>query len=210
MHRQSPFPESRQHYWKKKKIDRPELVVICDVSHSVMHTVRFLLLFLYGLNQEVAKVRTFAFCTNLCEVSHILETYPVAEALSRIQQGTDLPLILGRTDYARSLGDFRREVLTVVPGERIAYVTDARFTPENAARIIDLARGADYLFIEATFAAAESARAAERCHLTTRQAGGLARQAGAARVIPFHFSPRHQGNEELLRQEVAAAFAGEA
>jgi len=33
--------------WKKRKVERPDLVVICDVSRSVMRTVRFLLLFLY-------------------------------------------------------------------------------------------------------------------------------------------------------------------
>lgn len=108
------------------------------------------------------------------------------------------------------LGELRQKVLSIVPGQKVAYVTDARYTPENVARIVELAQGADYLFIEATFAAADTERAAMRCHLTTRQAGGLARQAGASRVIPFHFSPRHQGEEELLRREVAAAFVGEA
>jgi ribonuclease Z len=51
-------------------------------------------------------------------------------------------------------------------------------------------------------------RARERAHLTARQAGELARAAQVARVIPFHFSPRHLGAEEELRREVAEAFAG--
>ena len=114
----------------------------------------------------------------------------------------------GERERSIPLGELRQEVLTVVPGQKIAYVTDARYTPENEARIVELARGADYFFIEATFAAADTERAATRCHLTTRQAGSLAREAGAGRVIPFHFSPRYQGEEERLRAEVATAFAG--
>lgn len=39
-------------------------------------------------------------------------------------------------------------------------------------------------------------------------AGCLARAAGVKTVIPFHFSPRCNGREAELRDEVAAAFAG--
>lgn len=100
------------------------------------------------------------------------------------------------------LGELKRMILNVVPGQKIAYVTDAAYTPANAARIIELAQGADYLFIEATFLHEEHERARERHHLTALQAGQLARQAGVARVIPFHFSPRYRGMEEKLRQEL--------
>ncbi|WP_129125326.1 ribonuclease Z [Geomonas oryzae] len=107
-----------------------------------------------------------------------------------------------------SLGELKEQVLQVVPGEKIAYVTDTAYTPENRRRIAELARGADYLFIEAVFLDIDRERARERAHLTARQAGTLAREAGAARVIPFHFSPRHLGAEEELRREVAEAFGG--
>jgi ribonuclease Z len=100
-----------------------------------------------------------------------------------------------------ALGELKREILQVVPGQKIAYVTDAAYTPANAARIVDLARGADYLFIEATFLDADRERARERHHLTALQAGRLAGQAGVARAIPFHFSPRYQGLEDQLREE---------
>ncbi|MDR3578916.1 MAG: MBL fold metallo-hydrolase [Oryzomonas sp.] len=101
-----------------------------------------------------------------------------------------------------TMGELKTTILNIVPGQRIAYVTDAANTPENAAKIIDLARGADVLFIEAAFLDADHAQAAERYHLTARQAGLLARQAGVARVIPFHFSPRYQGMEEALLKEL--------
>ncbi len=96
-------------------------------------------------------------------------------------------------------------ILQIAPGQKIAYVTDAAYTLTNAARILDLARGADYLFIEATFLHGEHERARERYHLTAHQAGLLARQAGAARVVPFHFSPRYRGEEEKLLKELGIA-----
>jgi ribonuclease Z len=107
----------------------------------------------------------------------------------------------GRVERYFTLGELKKEILRIVPGQKIAYVTDAAHSPANAARIVDLTRGADYLFIEATFLGEDHERAAERHHLTALQAGLLARRAGAARAIPFHFSPRYLGMEDRLRKE---------
>jgi ribonuclease Z len=101
-----------------------------------------------------------------------------------------------------------RDVLTVTPGQKIAYVTDAADTLANRTAIINLVRNADLLFIEATFARADAGLAAERSHLTTAAAGTIAREAGVRRVEPFHFSPRYAGEEERMLGEVNAAFAG--
>jgi ribonuclease Z len=103
-----------------------------------------------------------------------------------------------------------RDLVAVTPGQRLAYLTDFADTPENRAAALDLAQGADILFIEAPFAAADAAVAADRRHLTTRAAGEIARAAGARRIEPFHFSPRYAGQEARLLAEVAAAAGREA
>jgi ribonuclease Z len=100
-----------------------------------------------------------------------------------------------------------RAAVTVRPGQRIAYLTDLADTPENRRAAVALAEGADPLFIEAPFAAADAAHAAARRHLTTRAAGEIARAAGVRRVEPFHLSPRTQGSEAEWIAEVEAAFA---
>jgi ribonuclease Z len=101
-----------------------------------------------------------------------------------------------------------RDIVTVTPGQKIAYVTDAADTPANREAIIGLARNADILFIEAAFAQADGALAVERAHLTTAAAGRIAREAGVRRVEPFHFSPRYGGEEARLLSEVVTAFRG--
>ena len=98
--------------------------------------------------------------------------------------------------------------MTVTPGQKIAYVTDAADTAANRRAIIELAQDADLLFIEAAFAAADAALAAERAHLTTAAAGQIAREARVQRIEPFHFSPRYAGEEERMLSEVMAAFGG--
>jgi uncharacterized protein with von Willebrand factor type A (vWA) domain len=97
--------------WKAKRIDRPDMVVLCDISRSVEAVSRFMLLFLYSLNEEIAKIRSFVFCSNMVEVSHLFENYGVDEALVRLQQGTGLGVSLGRTDYGQAFRDLKETCL---------------------------------------------------------------------------------------------------
>ena len=85
-------------------------------------------------------------------------------------------------------------------------MTDVAYTAANAAAIVELVRGADLLFIETAFTHQEERRASEKRHLTSRQAGLLAREAGVKRIVPFHFSPKHQEEEDLLVREALEAF----
>lgn len=94
-------------HWKSKKKDRPEIVAICDVSRSVSNVVRFFLLVLYSLNETIPRIRSFTFCSNLVEVSHLFEKYPLQEALARLKSGDGLPILMNRTDYGSSFCDFR-------------------------------------------------------------------------------------------------------
>ena len=113
--------------WKSKKIDRPDIVALCDVSRSVEAVSRFMLLFLYSLNQEVARVRSFIFCSNLVEVSNVFEEYEVAEALVRLQKGTGLGIRLGHTDYGQAFRDFKENWLDVVTNKTTLLILgDAR------------------------------------------------------------------------------------
>jgi ribonuclease Z len=115
-----------------------------------------------------------------------------------------------RQPAALPLGTLREAVATVTAGQKIGYVTDVAPSAANARAILDLVDGADTLFIEAAFAAADAAIAGRRAHLTTAQAGRLAAQAGAGRVEPFHFSSRYAGAETRMLAEVEAAFRGAA
>jgi ribonuclease Z len=105
-----------------------------------------------------------------------------------------------------TLGFLKERVLEITPGRKLAYVTDSAWTPVNVERIVELARGAEVLFIEGGFLERDREHAAARRHLTAHQAGTLARMAGVKRVVPFHFSPRYADEEEALRAELAAAF----
>nr|PZN85879.1 MAG: ribonuclease Z [Pseudomonadota bacterium] len=109
---------------------------------------------------------------------------------------------------ALPLGQLRNDVLEIAPGRKIAYVVDVAFTPTNAEKILGLVRGAEILFIETPFLHEDHEQARSRHHLTARQAGTLARQAGVKRIVPLHFSPRYSGRGHELEREALAAFRG--
>jgi ribonuclease Z len=114
----------------------------------------------------------------------------------------------GEHAETRPVGELRDVVLDVVPGRRIGYVTDLRFTEPNLQALAQLLAGVDLLFIEAVFLDADAAHASRKNHLTARQAGSIARRIGARRVVPFHFSPRYEDRADALAAEVQAAWSG--
>ena len=104
------------------------------------------------------------------------------------------------------LGDLSDKIATITKGQRIAYVTDALYSEENRRKIVALARDADTFFCEAVYLEQDRARAAERHHLTARQAGLLACEAHAKELALFHFSPRYQDCPDALYREASEAF----
>jgi ribonuclease Z len=111
-----------------------------------------------------------------------------------------------RVERSLLLGELRRAVVRVSPGQKLAYVTDVVHSPENAEKIVKLAWGADVFFCEAAYPERDRQRAAMRFHLTAAQAGRLAAEAQARRLAAFHFSPKYRDCPGDLLDEAMAAF----
>ncbi|MEM8560733.1 MAG: VWA domain-containing protein [Pseudomonadota bacterium] len=88
-------------YWRQTRKEKPQILAVCDVSGSVAAYAKFLLMFLYSLQDVLPKVRSFAFSSHLGEVSQFFEQQPVEEAIERVNQRYG-----GATDYGCSLRDF--------------------------------------------------------------------------------------------------------
>ena len=120
----------------------------------------------------------------------------------------DTMIELGPSDL-RPLGVLRDRLLTVRPGQKVAYVVDTLYSPANVAAVTRLAAGADLFFCEAPFLEADVDQATKRHHLTARQAGALGRAAGVKRLEVFHFSPRYEGRYREIEHEAQAEFTGQ-
>lgn len=73
------------------------------------------------------------------------------------------------------------------PGQSFAFVMDTRLC-DNAVK---LAQGVDLLVCEATYLSSEEREAHAHGHMTARQAGLIARDAGVRRLVLTHFSQRY-------------------
>ena len=104
------------------------------------------------------------------------------------------------------LGPLRNRLIQITPGQKIGYVADTIYNRQTQEAIKNLVIGADQLFIEAAFLEKEGRRAWEKSHLTARQAGIIAGEAGVKRMIPFHVSPKYSADFERVFEEAHSAF----
>jgi uncharacterized protein len=100
--------------FRSRRPERPDVVVLCDVSESVRHVTRLMLLFLFTLQTLFARVRTFVFVSDLAEVTERLraERDPARAAdLAVAARGVSLA---ANSNYGRVLVDFHRRFLAAV------------------------------------------------------------------------------------------------
>lgn len=88
--------------FKTKKVDKPSIVAICDVSKSVAAAAQFLLTFLYSLNEVVDRMEAFAFSGRMIRVNDVLDEHRVETAILEVLKQIGFQ----QTDYGRSLEDF--------------------------------------------------------------------------------------------------------
>ena len=109
--------------WKSVKIDRPKVFAICDVSGSVANYARFMLMFLYSLDEVMPKVRSFAFSSDLAEVTELFERNKIEDAIAKTLRDYSG----GSTDYGQAFQDFKKNCLDDVDNRTtIIILGDAR------------------------------------------------------------------------------------
>lgn len=120
---------------------------------------------------------------------------PSGPVYGRLKNGETVTLADGRTFDGREFcGPPKR-------GRSFVYCTDTIYCKSA----VELARGADVLVHEATYAIADEELARRSLHSTTGMAARVASQAGVKQLLITHFSPRYAPGgpiepEELLRE----------
>lgn len=101
-----------------------------------------------------------------------------------------IELIKQGADFVTEEGEvIPNKILTrpAEPAKRYAYCSDTAFFP----KIVPYIEGVDLLYHEATFLEADSARAYETFHSTTKQAASIARDAQVKKLLIGHYSARY-------------------
>ena len=105
---------------RKKRIKKTKVVLLCDVSGSMDCYSRFLIQFMYGLQNELWGVETFVFSTSLSRITHLIRTKDIVNALEKIS-GSILGWS-GGTNIGRSLHTFNRSFAPSILTHRTVVV----------------------------------------------------------------------------------------
>jgi uncharacterized protein with von Willebrand factor type A (vWA) domain len=117
--------------WTYKKVDRPKILVVCDVSGSVGAYARFMLMFMFSLTEVVSKLRAFVFSSNLGEVTQDFKDQSLEPAIEKALQKHGG----GSTDYGQALSEFVSLCLDDIDKKTtVVILGDARnnFGPEKS------------------------------------------------------------------------------
>jgi ribonuclease Z len=82
------------------------------------------------------------------------------------------------------------------PGRKIVYTGDTR----PSEKVVELARGADVLIHDCTFADELADAAEENSHSNPSKAADVARRAGVGQLVLTHISSRYEDDSALLEQ----------
>jgi uncharacterized protein len=110
------FVELRRRERRRRKL---RLVLLCDVSGSMDLYSRFLLLFLYALQNVFGRVETFTFATRLTRVTEALRGRSYRQALKQLTAVRDFS---GGTRIGESIAEFNREWRHLVDRQTIVIV----------------------------------------------------------------------------------------
>jgi len=66
---------------RRRHREKPKLVTICDVSDSVRNASRFMLQLVWNLQECFSRVRSYAFVSEIAEVTQAFSIYPVERAI---------------------------------------------------------------------------------------------------------------------------------
>ena len=92
---------------KQQKIKKTKILLLCDVSGSMDCYAKFLIQFIYGMQQELQEVEVAVFSTHLTNITGLLRRKGLAEGLNEV--ANVVPDWSGGTKIGESLLEFYRQ-----------------------------------------------------------------------------------------------------
>jgi uncharacterized protein with von Willebrand factor type A (vWA) domain len=86
---------------RRRRREKPEVMVLCDISDSVLNASRFMLQFVYSIQDLCAKVRSFVFVSEIGEVTRLFSDHPVDRAVDLAFRGEVINVFV-HSNFGRS------------------------------------------------------------------------------------------------------------
>ena len=110
----------------RKIKDKPQVLVLCDVSDSVRNVSRFMLQFVYSLQDLYSRVRSFIFVSEIGEITQLFEENDTQRAIEQALTGSIIN-VFAHSDFGRAFKAFHRDHLGAVNNRTTVIILgDAR------------------------------------------------------------------------------------
>ena len=124
---------------KPPRLTKPDLVIICDSSASMIAFQRFALMFVFAFREQFNKVRIFGFVDTTDEITdYFTHGSNINKAQERIRTEASFAKNYASTDYGQSLRKFKELYPDVItPRSSVIVLGDARsnFRPPGLGEI---------------------------------------------------------------------------
>lgn len=111
---------------EKRRKEKPDVVVLCDISDSVLNASRFMLQFVYSVQDLYNKVRSFVFVSDLGEVTKLFEDNEIRQAVEMALRG-DVIDVYSHSNFGRAFEIFyRNHWSAITPKTTVLVIGDGR------------------------------------------------------------------------------------
>lgn len=97
----------------RRKKTKPQVMVLCDISDSVLNASRFMLQFVYSIQDLYSKVRSFVFVAEIGEVTRLFEENDIQSAVEAALKG-DVIDVFSHSNFGRAFEQFHRNFFPAV------------------------------------------------------------------------------------------------
>ena len=133
--------------WRQRQRRKPRLIVLCDISDSVRNVSRFMLQFVYTLQELFDRVYSFAFVAELGELTELFRRHDLERAMALAYSGAAVN-VFANSNYGNVLASFaERHLDKVTARTTVMIIGDGRnnYNPTHAAILADIRRRAKQL-----------------------------------------------------------------
>jgi uncharacterized protein with von Willebrand factor type A (vWA) domain len=105
----------------RRRKTKPQVVVLCDISDSVLNASRFMLQFVYSIQDLYSKVRSFVFVSDIGEVTQLFEEHDIHKAIEMALTGNVID-VYSHSNFGRAFELFYKEYFSVVTNKTTVLI----------------------------------------------------------------------------------------
>jgi uncharacterized protein with von Willebrand factor type A (vWA) domain len=105
----------------RRKKTKPQVMILCDISDSVLNASRFMLQFVYSVQDLYTKVRSFVFVSDIGEVTKLFEEHELHRAVETALRGEVID-VFSHSNFGRAFELFFKTYFSAVTSKTTVLI----------------------------------------------------------------------------------------